>query len=460
MTMMRSAMISILLVKNVHSASVIRKSNCVDFHVAPMQCYTNRPFRRLCSSLSPSSTFWTEMEKADDLMPHIQESLMQRLGDPSSETYSSYQKEKRLVLQLGSNDPFKVQECVKAAMVLDYNQLKEINLNCGCPAIDSGGALTYGASLMKDPALTASLVKACVENCKDDVDVSVKCRIGVVDHADELFLLESSSSSPAYYDYERLHQYVSQIQAAGANHLVLHARPAVLAGLSPVKNRIVPKLKFDMVRQVAKDFPNLKVTLNGGLHSLSQLIKEENINEESNISSFMAGRWILQRPLDLIAIEGWLLGNNQEQLGKRRIVTGSADNPGAFAIAKEAIEDYFDFCIIQSTSAPTTLATPPTSDLCLPLFLVVEQLREDFHDDDHKNEDQSATPAMLSFEQMESLYDLLQEGVSELNDCIKGGGNQKKKGSSSVNFKRLSTSFKSLVGTKVANKWKRNRAEL
>ncbi|CAJ1926407.1 unnamed protein product [Cylindrotheca closterium] len=504
----------------VHGASVTRKN--VDFHVAPMQCYTNLAFRRLCSNLSPTSTYWTEMEKADDLMPNIRESLIQRLlGDDPRRSDTSYyhhhqEQERRLVLQLGSNDPRKVQECVKAAMALEYKQLKEINLNCGCPAIDSGGAPTYGASLMKDPTLTASLVESCVQSCwkegRNKVDVSVKCRIGVVDHADDLLDTTNTKSTPASpssstlgYDYGRLHDYVSHIENAGANHVILHARPAVLAGLSPVKNRIVPTLQYEMVRQIAKDFPNLKVTLNGGIRSLSQLKyeitasdgDEDGAVQSGTISSFMAGRWILQRPLDLIGIEGWL---QQQQRRPRPEATNNgppsslsptppleldAANPDAFVIAKHALEDYLDYCLQQqsasstssstststktknassiTTTITTTTTTTTASDLCLPLFLVVEQLREDY-DDDNNDGMEVPPPMMLSYEEMESLYDLLQDGISELSDCMGKGNHQKKKSghkdSSSVNFKRLSTSFKSLVGTKVANKWKRNRAEL
>jgi len=435
------------------------------------------------------------MEKADDLMPNIRESLIQRLGEPTTSDTSSYQhhqqqQDHRLVLQLGSNDPYKVQECVKAAMALEYHQLKEINLNCGCPAIDSGGAPTYGASLMKDPALTASLVEACVRQCqqqqqqqqqKQQVDVSVKCRIGVVDHANDLSSLSSA------YDYDRLHHYVSQIQQAGSNHVILHARPAVLAGLSPVKNRIVPTLQYEMVRQIAHDFPNLKVTLNGGITSLSQQKDESSSSshdygDSNKISSFMAGRWILQRPLDLIGIEEWLIQESSRTVGGGRddvTTTTNTNNPDhhddnddddAFTIAKDALEAYLDYCITQSTTTATSTTTTTTaSDLCLPLFLVIEQLREDYDYDDDFDDDKTTPPQavppaapMLSYEEMESLYDLLQDGVSELCDCMGKGGkkNKKSSSSSSVNFKRLSSSFKSLVGTKVANKWKRNRAEL
>ena len=182
----------------------------------------------------------------------------------------------------------------------------------------------------------------------------------------------------------------------------------------------------------------------------------------------MAGRWILQRPLDLIGIEGWLHEHRHHQR------TSHDTKSSALAIAKEALEDYLDYCIESASHFKTTNVSRPTADLCLPLFLVIEQLRDayDGSDDDncdglntihngHQVSCAAKSPPLLSYEEIESLYDLLQDGVAELNNCIgKDGKNKQNKENSSVNFKRLSASFKSLVGTKVANKWKRNRAEL
>ena len=122
-----------------------------DFHIAPMQCYTNQPMRKLSGLLSPSSIKWTEMEKVDDLLPNIEKALHKRLDGE--------QDDKNLVLQLGSNDPDKLESCVRAAD-MSFSNLREINLNCGCPAVDTGGASTYGASLMKDSMLTTKLVES------------------------------------------------------------------------------------------------------------------------------------------------------------------------------------------------------------------------------------------------------------------------------------------------------------
>lgn len=373
------------------------------------------------------------MEKVDDLLSlpgrgvQQQHAWKKRLGEPAAHTTSD---NKNLVLQLGSNDPQKVRKCVTAALQhYGSTVLSEINLNCGCPAVDAGGAATYGASLMKDPNLTAQLVESCrssISTCNSDVDVSVKCRIAVKDHVDDL------KPSLGEEDFEYLHNYISTVSNAGANHVVLHARPAILSGLSPVKNRIVPTLDYEFCERIASDFPELKVTLNGGISSLSHLKSLHQETTTSAIDSHMAGRWILRRPLDLVGVEELLLSSTQ--------TSPSVDFGAA---SKAAIEDYLDDCVRRKMSKSSLVTT---ADLCLPLFLIAEQLREDY---DHADDDKLL---LLSYEEMESLHDILQQGILQLDDG--------RKGKSNVNFKRLSTSFKSLVGTKVVNKWKRNRTEL
>ena len=263
---------------------------------------------------------------------------------------------------------------------------------------------------MADTLLTARLVETMTS--ASDIDVSVKCRIGVFDSVDDLHPLNER-------DYEYITNYISAIHNAGANHVILHARPAILSGLSPVKNRIVPTLDYDFVNRLASDFDGkVKITLNGGITSMSELNSLQE-DESSRIQSHMAGRWCLRRPLDLLTIEQSL--SNTEMM-----------NP------VKAIERYTDYAL--SNQSQFTM-----SDLCLPLYLAVEQLREDYDQDEEGD--------LLAWEDMEDLYDSVQDGLKEL-------GGIKIKTSSSINFKKLASSFKPLVGTKVANKWKRNRAEL
>eukprot|EP00956_Cyclotella_meneghiniana_P041512 scaffold229302_cov61-Cyclotella_meneghiniana.AAC.10 len=373
-----------------------------EFHIAPMQCYTNQPLRKLYSFLSPTAIKWTEMEKVDDLLPNIDQALAKRLGGE--------EHEKNLVLQLGTNDATKLHDCVRIASEL-YPNLKEINLNCGCPAIDTGGATTYGASIMKDTSLTAQLVDSMVT--ASDLEISVKCRIGVFDKAEDVVPMGEKQ-------FRYLHNYISTLHDSGANHVILHARPAILS-LSPVKNRNIPQLNYEVVQKIADQFNGkIKVTLNGGINSLDDLktIQRDNVTA---VTGFMSGRWFLRRPLDLISVEHTLASS---------IVPG----------VQSAIEKYVNYANAMSNQNRFTMG-----ELCLPLYLVASQLQEDY--------DQEEDNGILSWEEIEQLYNLLEEGLNSL--C---GGNRKL--SNSLSFKRLASSFGPLVGKKVVNKWKRNRAEL
>ena len=440
-----------------------RRVTPFEFHTAPMQCYTSYPLRKLYALLSPSSIIWTEMEKVDDLFPRnmeddlaldfLMKSLEKRLGYETN--YRELNEDPKLVLQFGSNDPERLRQCVKYTVAKYHGSLREINLNCGCPSIESGGATTYGASLMKEVQLTSDLVRAAREgiieglNMKENsnhlqlpIGVSVKTRIAVFEHIDEMVDLDDD-----HYNY--LQNYVTKIVDAGANHIILHARPAILSGLSPVKNRIVPNLNYEFVKRVQSDFgKNITVTLNGGIKSIHQLKKLISMNgdenDKSRIYSIMAGRYPLERPLDLVAIEQLL---------------PDGTSPCTFPVyenTKKALKRYLDFSVtIQSTKQPPyTIA-----ELCLPLFLVVEQLRDDYN---YEEEEDFTYKPLLSYAEIEELYDIVVEGVSSLEDlCKKGKAKKKTKiDQNEINLKRLSSSFKSLVGTKVVNKWKRNRSEL
>jgi tRNA dihydrouridine synthase A len=381
---------------------------------------------------------WTEMEKLDDIFPksksvdYLQTCLEKRLGPPQS------YEETNLVLQLGSNDPNRLKICVEHA-VQSYS-FREINLNCGCPAIESGGASTYGASLMKQPELTGSLVDAVkrglaagVSSKSDRPNISVKCRIGVFEDAGQMRPLEAE-------DYDFLKHYITTIHDAGANHVVLHARPAILSGLSPVKNRIIPTLDYDFVRRIAAEFESkVDITLNGGITSLTQL-KSLRADKSSPISSHMAGRWSLQRPLDLARVEELLKDNSSTLLIETNAIT-------------TALENYIDYALTMAT-LPSHKQRFTSADLCLPLYLAVEQLKDDWDCDEGEKED----PPVLSYDEIESLFDVIKGGITQLQDCYTKG-NKKVMDSNNV-YKQLSSSFKSLAGTKVVNKWKRNRAEL
>ena len=364
-----------------------------------MQGYTSYPLRKLFHFLSrdleeddderSTIVLWTEMEKCEDLLGTNQNGWEKRFGSPNGGKGKSSNS---CILQLGGSDPSLVKQCIYRAAEYGYtpNDFCGINLNCGCPSIEAGGAATYGASLMRKPELTGQLVESVnkavqrVWGMDCGVEVSVKTRIAAVDTPEDLVCcartsIDDDQNTPPSTEwtldkeqYTSLNEYVTQIQEGGADHLILHARPAVLSGLSPVKNRIVPKLDYIAVERVANDFPGMRVTLNGGISSFSDLkalMSDENGRSQrrGGVASHMAGRWMLRRPCDLASMGSQYLLSSGQQRNKANI------------LAINAIENYINY----TDQALGRLdrgdeATPTKAELFLPLYLVVEQIREDY----------------------------------------------------------------------------------
>ena len=430
-----------------YSIDHLNNKHGYEFHIAPMQCYTNLALRKLFSLLSPSSILWTEMEKVSDILQPNQSndhhSLVnvwsKRLGSPkntNNDRNNDENEQSKLILQLGCSDAAMLKTCVSQTLS-DYNRLKGINLNCGCPSIESGGASNYGAKLMKDTHLTGELVHVMKEAVMEQglsSSISVKCRIGIIDSFDDIRPLNQEN------DYEYLNQYISTIKDAGADHVILHARPAILSGLSPVKNRLVPELNYDIVERIASDFSDLRITLNGGIVGLDQYNTMIERMSKSHISSHMAGRWCLRRPLDLIGIESMLMEGSMVRI----------------SIVK-AIDEYIEFAIQSILSGQNQISV---ADLCLPLYLVSEQLKEDYSYE-HDSEDVSSIKPILSIDEIEEASNVLSRGVKEISSLSNGKRETHYYDSNDVvNFRKLSKSLKSIVGSKVVNKWSRNRAEL
>jgi tRNA-dihydrouridine synthase A len=214
--------------------------------VAPMLDYTDRDCRYFLRLLSPSALLYTEMITAPAIVRGDRRKL---LGfDPA---------EHPVALQLGGSDPRELAEAARIGEEFGYD---EINLNCGCPSdrVQSG---RFGACLMAEPELVAECVAAMRDSVR--IPVTVKCRIAI-------------EPLPQGYsdDYALLKRFVEIVAAAGCEVFVVHARRAVLKGLSPKENREIPPLRYDLVRQLRAEFPKLKLVLNGGLRSLEQVAEE------------------------------------------------------------------------------------------------------------------------------------------------------------------------------------------
>ena len=159
------------------------------------------------------------------------------------------QEEHPVALQLGGSEPADLAQGARLGEQWGYD---EINLNCGCPSerVQRGA---FGACLMAEPALVADCVKAMRDAVS--IDVTVKHRIGIDD-------VES-------YDFVR--DFVGAIADAGCNTFIVHARNAVLKGLSPKQNREIPPLKYDYAYRLKQDFPALEIIINGGIKTSAEI---------------------------------------------------------------------------------------------------------------------------------------------------------------------------------------------
>lgn len=207
-----------------------------------MMDYTDRHCRFFLRLLSPSALLYTEMITAAALVRGRQDRLL--AFDPS---------EHPVALQLGGCDPAELAAAARRGESYGYD---EINLNCGCPSdrVKSG---RFGACLMGSPALVAQCVAAMRSAVR--IPVTVKCRIGIEPMPDA-----------AQDEYEFLREFVATVAAAGCDVFVVHARKAMLNGLSPKENREIPPLRHDVVHRLRDDFPALTFVLNGGIRTLEE----------------------------------------------------------------------------------------------------------------------------------------------------------------------------------------------
>ena len=208
--------------------------------VAPMMDWTDKHCRYFFRLLSAYTQLYTEMITSKAILRGDKNRLLD---------YNS--SEHPLVLQLGGSDPKEMAQCAHIAKQWGDD---EVNINVGCP---SGRVLSgsFGACLMKEPDLVASCVESMID--ASDIPVSVKSRIGIDD-------MES---------YNRLSDFVARIHKKGCQHFIIHARKAWLQGLSPKENRTIPPLKYPWVYQLKRDFPQLKITLNGGVTECNEVVK-------------------------------------------------------------------------------------------------------------------------------------------------------------------------------------------
>jgi len=206
--------------------------------VAPMMDRTDRHFRYLVRLLAPDVRLYTEMLTASAVINGDMDRLLSY--DPV---------EHPLALQLGGND---ADELAQAAAAAEARHYDEINLNIGCPSdrVQSG---RFGACLMADPEKVANCVAAILQAV--DLPVSVKTRIGIDDHD----------------DFEFLENFVAAVSEAGCRMFIVHARKALLDGLSTKQNLTVPPLRYPNVYRLKNRFPDLRIVVNGGVRDTESI---------------------------------------------------------------------------------------------------------------------------------------------------------------------------------------------
>jgi tRNA-dihydrouridine synthase A len=244
-----------------------------------MMDWTDRHCRFFLRGFSPDLLLYTEMITAAALVHGDRQRLL--AFDP---------EEHPVALQLGGSEPRLLALAARAGEQAGYD---EINLNCGCPSerVASG---SFGACLMQEPARVAECVAAMRAAVR--LPVTVKMRIGVV--------IASSREAPgavAHFDegdFESLCLFVDAVRQTGAAAVIVHARKAVLGGLSPKDNREVPPLRYDVVRRLKAVFTTLPVVVNGGLREPRSVLEALNWCD-----GVMLGREAYHRPFVLAELQ-------------------------------------------------------------------------------------------------------------------------------------------------------------
>lgn len=206
--------------------------------VAPMMDWTDKHCRAFHRKITRHTWLYTEMVTTGALL----------YGDVARHLDFN-QEEHPLALQLGGSDPGDLARSAKLGESWGYD---EINLNCGCPSerVQKGA---FGACLMAEADLVADCVKAMRDAAS--IDITVKHRVGV----DQI------------QSYEFVRDFVGTVAQAGCTTFIVHARNAILKGLSPKQNREIPPLKYDFAYQLKRDFPQLEIILNGGVKTSDEI---------------------------------------------------------------------------------------------------------------------------------------------------------------------------------------------
>jgi tRNA-dihydrouridine synthase A len=233
--------------------------------VAPMMDCTDRHDRYFLRLMSKNVMLYSEMVATKSAIHGDRKKIL---------SYSP--EEKPLALQVGGSDKKELSEVSKIAEDMGYD---EININLGCPS-KKVQKNKFGACLIKEPDLVSECINEMVNSCK--IPVTAKTRIGYDD----------------VEDFEYLNNFIHKMKTAGCKTFILHARKAILKGLSPKQNLNIPKLNYPMVYQLKKRNPELEIIINGGISKIEEIKHHLKLCD-----GVMIGRSIYQNPYSLVEIE-------------------------------------------------------------------------------------------------------------------------------------------------------------
>ena len=238
--------------------------------VAPMMEWTDRHCRMFHRLFAPHAILYTEMVTTGALLHGPRERLL-------AHTIAEHP----VAFQIGGSEPNELARCAAWVEAAGY---AEINLNVGCPSgrVQRGA---IGACLMAEPARVAEGVRAMRDVVS--IPVTVKCRLGIDDQD----------------DYPFLKRFVAAVEEAGCTTLMVHARKAILSGLTPAQNREVPPLDHARVHRLKRDFPDLTIVLNGGLSCVADVV-----THLASVDGVMIGRAAYRNPWLLAELDRALFG--------------------------------------------------------------------------------------------------------------------------------------------------------
>jgi len=264
----------------------IKKNINRKISVAPMMDCTDRHDRYFLRLMSKNVMLYSEMVATKSAIHGDRKKIL-----------SYNPEEKPLALQVGGSDKKELAEVAKIAEDMGYD---EININLGCPSKKVQKNM-FGACLMKEPDLVTECIDSMINACK--IPVTAKTRIGFDDTEE--------------FDY--LNNFILKMKGVGCSTFILHARKAILTGMSPKQNLNIPKLNYEMVYDIKKENPDLEIIINGGISRIDEIKDHLKLCD-----GVMIGRSIYQNPYSLIEIEKEIFNTlespTREQIAEKLLV--------------------------------------------------------------------------------------------------------------------------------------------